>query len=153
MPQEAYYVIRIVHMLSMAMWFAAPLAVTSDLKRTIARGKPHTDFVVPRVSRSLTIATVGAVLTILSGLGMIFALGGFKAVHPRIHAGFALALVTLSLEFFLVKGGLARIGAELDADKVRDLPPLVKRFAMFTGITHLLKTVILVLMVVRFGGR
>lgn len=145
-----YFAIRIVHLLSMAVWFAAPLSVASDLKKNVARGKPHTDFVVARVERTLNIAGVGAVLTIVSGLGMIFSLGGFGAVSPRIHAGFTFALITLAVEFFVVKGTLSRLGTSLESENPRDVQSLVKRFSMVTGITHLLKLIILVLMVVKF---
>ncbi|NUP06654.1 MAG: hypothetical protein HOW73_11420 [Polyangiaceae bacterium] len=153
MPQEVYYAIRIVHLLSMAVWFATPLTIVSDLKKSIARGKPHTDVVVSRVERQLSIATIGAILTILSGLGMIFSLGGFGAVSPRIHAGFTLALVVLTVEFFPLKGTVARLGESLASENARDAQPLVKRVGMFAGITHFLKLTILILMVIKIGGR
>jgi hypothetical protein len=141
--------LRLIHLLSMAVWFVAPMSITSDLKKTIARGKPHTDALVGRVERSLNIALVGAGLTIVSGLGLIFATGGFKVVSKLIHAGFGLALVVLSIEFFVVKGGIGRLEGALKGDDSRDAQAAVAKVAMVTGIVHALKLAIMAMMVWR----
>lgn len=142
-------VVRIVHFLAMAVWFATPLMISGDLKRTVARGKPHTDTVVARAERTLFIATLGAFGTIASGLAMLFMLGGFKAMPPRIHAGFGLALVTLGIEFFVLKPALGRVDEQLTSDTTKDLKPALARVSMLSGITHTLKLVILVLMALK----
>lgn len=147
MAPEIYYPIRIVHLVSMAVWFAVPLMITGDLKRSLALGKAHAEAAISRVERTLAISTFGALATIVSGLVMIFALGGFGAISPRIHAGFGLALVLLAVEFFLLKGAVSRAGGSVAAGKPEDAQPQVARVAMFGGISHLLKLVILVLMV------
>jgi hypothetical protein len=89
---------------------------------------------------------VGAVLTIGSGLGLIFVRGGFGAVSPRIHVGFTLALITLALEVFLLRGELAKIGAALESGATKALASMARRVSMFAGISHVLKLAILVLM-------
>jgi hypothetical protein len=147
----ATFALRLLHFLGMALWFVSPLAITGDLRKSIARGKPHTDVVVQRVERALGMATIGAIITILSGLGMIFVLGGFKGISPRIHAGFGLALITLAVEFFLLKGAVGRLGEAFGADASKDVPSAMGKVGMFAGITHALKLVILVLMVIRPG--
>ncbi len=141
--------VRIVHFLSMAVWFATPLMVSGDLKRTIARGKPHTDAVVARAERTLFIATLGAIGTIVSGLALLFMLGGFKQMPPRIHAGFGLALITFGVEFFVLKPAIGRVGEQLEGDAVKDLKPALAKVSMLSGITHTLKLVILVLMALK----
>lgn len=149
MSSHVVLALRLVHLLSMAVWFVAPMSITSDLKKTLARGKPHTDALVGRVERSLNIALVGAGLTIASGLGLIFTTGGFKVVSKLIHAGFALALIVLSIEFFVVKGAIGRLEGALKDDASRDAQAAIKRVAMVTGIVHTLKLIIMAMMVWR----
>ena len=142
--------IRLCHFLGMAVWFAGALGIAGDVRKTIARGKPHTAILVPRVMRALNIGSVAAIVTIASGIGMVFALGGFKAVQPRIHAGMGLAILTLAVEIMLLKPAAARLGEALDSGDGRELRPTAGRIAMFSGITHALKLVTLVLMIFRF---
>lgn len=147
MAPELYYPIRIVHLLSMAVWFALPLMIAGDLKRSLAAGKAAAEAAVARVERTLAISSAGAVATIVSGLIMIFALGGFGAISPRIHAGFGLALLLLALEFFVLKGAVGRAGEAIGGGKPEEAQPFVARVGMVGGISHLLKLIILVLMV------
>jgi hypothetical protein len=148
MPPYVYLrALLVLHMLGMALWFAAALTITSDIRRTIARGKPHTDVLEVRVTRSLNVSAVGALVTIASGLGLIFVRGGFGAVSPRIHVGFTLALVTLAIEVFLLRDKLTKIGAALESGATRELSGMAKRISMYAGITHALKLTILILMV------
>lgn len=150
MPPHAYAAVRLLHFLGMALWFAAAATITSDIRRTIARGQPHTEMLASRVERSLSFSAIGAIASIGSGLVMIFAMGGFGAIRPTIHAGFGLALVTLALEMFLLKPTVGRLGEALAANDVKLTKELPGKIGMFAGITHLLKLVILVLMVFRF---
>ncbi|MBL9024982.1 MAG: hypothetical protein JNL21_22490 [Myxococcales bacterium] len=150
MDPNLFSAIRLLHFLGMAVWFAGALSIATDVRKTIARGKPHTEILAPRVSRTLDIGVIAGVVTIVSGLGMIFALGGFKAISPRIHAGFGLAIVTLAVEIILLKPAVGRLGEALGSGDGRELRPMAGRIAMFAGITHALKLVILVLMVFRF---
>ena len=86
--------VKLLHLLSMAVWFAIGLSVASDVRKTLARGKPHTELLGARVGRTLTIEMIAGLLTIVSGLGLIFLRGGMKGVPPRIHAGLGLAIVS-----------------------------------------------------------
>ncbi|NUO52741.1 MAG: hypothetical protein HOV80_28180 [Polyangiaceae bacterium] len=153
MDPNLLYGLRLLHFLGMAVWFAGGLGIAGDVRKTIARGKPHTEILVSRVSRALNIGSIAAVVTIGSGLGMVFGLGGFGAVGPRIHAGFGLAILTLAIEIMLLKPASFRLGDALSTGDGRELRPLAGRIAMLAGITHALKLVTLVLMVFRFGGR
>lgn len=150
MDPNLFSAIRLLHFLGMAVWFAGALNIAGDVRKTIARGKPHTEVLVPRVSRALDVGAIAAIVTIGSGLGMIFGLGGFGAISPRIHAGLGLAILTLAVEIILLKPAVGRLGDALSSGDGRELRPMAGRIAMFAGITHALKLVILVLMVFRF---
>jgi uncharacterized membrane protein len=147
MPPLAYKALIALHVLSMAVWLGAALTIAGDVRRTISRGKPHTDILAARIERSLGINAVAATFTLLSGLGLVFAKGGFGAISPMVHAGFALALVVFATELLGLRPTVAKLGQTLANGEAKDLKSMQGRIAMFTGIGHLLKLVILVLMV------
>jgi hypothetical protein len=135
-----YYSLRIVHILAMAVWFAAPLLITSDVRRSLGLGREHVGPMITRVDRAVTLAMGFGVITIVTGVVLIFQLGGFKAVHPRIHTSLLLGLAALAVEMMALKPAIARL-SEPDAKP--------GKIAMLAGIGHLLKVVILVLMVLK----
>lgn len=153
MDPNLFSALRLLHFLGMAVWFAGALAIGGDVRKTIARGKPHTDVLADRIDRSVVVGLIAALVTVGSGLGMIFGLGGFGAVGPRIHAGFSLAIVTIAVEVMGLRPTIARLRAALGAGDGKDLRAIASRIAMFAGITHSLKLVTLVLMVFRIGGK
>jgi len=147
MPPTLYLVIRLLHFAGMAVWFGGAMTLSSDVRKTLARGKPHTDVLAARVDRSLSIGAVAAIVTMGTGLAMIFAQGGFGAISPRIHAGFALALVAFAVELLALRPAVAKLGQALASGEEKDLKSLQGRIGMLTGVLHTLKLVILVLMV------
>ena len=42
MDPTLFSAIRLFHFLGMAVWFASALSIGGDVRKTIARGKPHT---------------------------------------------------------------------------------------------------------------
>ena len=153
MDPTLFSVLRLLHFLGMSVWFAGTLTIAGDVRKTIARGKPHTEILAGRVDRALTVGAIAAVVTIISGLGLIFGLGGFGSVGPRIHTGFLLALIVLGVEVMALKPTVGRLGDALGTGDGRELRPLAGRIAALAGATHLLKFVILILMIFRIGGR
>ncbi len=147
MPPTVYLLIRLLHFAGMAVWFGGALTLSSDVRKTLARGKPHTDVLAARVDRSLSIGAVAAIVTMGTGLGMIFAQGGFGAISPRIHAGFALALVAFAVELLALRPAVGKLGQALASGEEKDLKALQGRIGMLTGVLHSLKLVIMVLMV------
>jgi hypothetical protein len=144
--------VKLLHILSMAVWFGIGLMVAGDVRKTLARGKPHTELLGARVGRTLMIEVVAGLVTIASGLGLIFLRGGMKGVPPRIHAGLGLAIASYALLLVVIRPAASRIDELLEKGDGNELRDLSKRLAMTTGIDHALKLAILVLMVVHIGG-
>ncbi|MFO0550240.1 MAG: hypothetical protein U0271_17735 [Polyangiaceae bacterium] len=142
--------LRFVHILSMAIWFGGGLTLAGDVRKSLARGKAAAELLPSRVERTLTIGLVGAIGTIVSGLVLIFQMGGFKGISPRIHAGLGLALVAFAVELIVLRGAAQALGPAIAKDDEAAMRSLPKRFAMAAGIGHTLKLIILVLMVFRF---
>ena len=145
-----YSLILLVHILSMAIWLASGLWVAGDMRRTLALGKPHTEVMVTRIERSKRITIASALLTVASGLGVVFAQGGFSVMPIRIHLGIGLTLCTFTVGAVLAEPTWQRIkkiaGSGGDASEALGL---ARRFSVFYGIEHVLKLVILFLMVVK----
>ena len=144
-----YLILRIVHLVSMATWFGVGLFVPGDIRRTLAAGG-DTVGLRDRVNRVSRVASAFGWLTFLSGIGLIFAMGGMGAVPVPIHIALTLTLVTLLFNTF----GTGRVWKQLDTAlaagaSAESVAPQVKRMAMFSGIFQTLWLVNLLLMVLR----
>src|SRR4051812_7168386 len=103
-------VLKLLHIAAMAVWLAGGLGLAGDVRRTLARGKPHTDLLTSRVERTLTIAMISGFLTIATGLGLIFVVyGGMKGLPVRYHASLGLAIVAYALLFTVLKPATGRL--------------------------------------------
>lgn len=147
-----YLILKTTHILCTAIWFGAGLPLARDVRRTIERGRPHTDLLIDRVTRQGRTAAIFGILTLVSGLSLIFNMGGFGNVRKVIHAGFGLTLLSFAVGLALSMPTWRRIATLLRREDgaMDETRRLAKRFAMFTGIEHLLWVVVLVLMVFRF---
>lgn len=121
--------LRLVHLMTAAVWFAATLTTAGDVRRGL----------LERASRSLTISLIAGLLANSTGLALVLLRGGFRAFGPRMHVAFGLALAALIVE------------AQVLAPMLRATDPKAHagRFAAVTGALHLLRSVVFVLMVLR----
>lgn len=140
-----YSGIRLLHILAMAGWLASGLWVAGDIQRTLPLGRPHTDVLVARVERSKRVTIGSALLTVATGLGLVFAQGGFAAMPVRIHVGFGLTLCILAVGALLAEPAWRRIKAAVEAGG--DAAAASRRFSVFYGVEHALKLVVVFVMV------
>ena len=147
-----YLILKTIHILSTAIWLGAGLTVAGDVRRTIEQGRPHTDLLITRVNRQGKMAGIFGMLTVLSGLNLIFTMGGFGNVGHNIHAGLGLSLLIFAVGLGLSMPTWRRIRTILgtEAGDLGEARRLAGRLGMFTGIEHLLWLVVLVLMVMKF---
>ncbi len=142
--------LRFLHLLAVATWFGGTLTTAGDVRRTLARGAPHTEALAERVGRQLAIGRAAGFLTAATGIGLILAFGGFRAVSPRIHAGLALTLVLVTLESTVLVGVYRGLAEDLAGGRLDDARARAKKFAALTGVSHLLRTIVFALMVFRW---
>jgi hypothetical protein len=128
-----YDLLRFLHIAATATWIGAAIWVPGDVRRTIARGPPHTDLLAPRIDAALKLDVWAGVASILTGLVLMLAIGG----HPetRIIVGLLLALVLLTLVAFGILPAWRRIRGSLATDGDAGA---VKKLAAFNGIAHAL---------------
>lgn len=143
-----YFFLRFVHIAAMASWFGSIMMLTGDIRRSVELGPPHIAPLVGRVRRSVVIATGSGWTTVLTGVALIFDLGGFGAVPVAIHVGLVLGLCLVGVGAFMGRTWDTLL-AKHEAGDHAAVGPLLKRMSMLGGIFQLVWTVILGLMVFR----
>ena len=89
------------------------------------------------------VSLIAGLLAIVSGLVMVLLRGGFVAFGPRMHLAFGLGMVALLAEAQALTPILRSLASSTEPQR------WVARFAAVTGILHLLRSLVFVLMVWR----
>jgi hypothetical protein len=146
-----YLGLRLVHILFMTTWIGSALFATADVKRTFATGEPsHLPLLRERMRKTGIAAGVSGLVTVLTGIALIFVLGGFGKVPIAIHIGLTTGVLALVVGAGGIGGTWRKIDTAIGSGApMASLQPLVGRLAMLGGIFHLLLFSTLVLMVLR----
>jgi len=137
------------HVLASACWFGPRLFWPRRLRAALAKSHDAASAVVPSIGRELNLTVGSALVTIATGVALIFLHGGFKAVSPRIHAGLGLTLVAFVAGIALEVPAIAKIRAAVERSALGEAQPLVKRVVVGAMIEHACWLATLVLMVWR----
>ena len=141
---------KALHIIGAAMWFAIPLTLAGDIKRTLERDREHAKWLCDRTERSLKLVLIAGLLTLATGFALIFLNGGFGAVHSGIHTGLLLTLALFVLGVFGLRPTWKSIAQVINSERdLKEARAYAKRFAMLTGIAHLIWLVVLLAMVLR----
>ncbi|HSD19158.1 MAG TPA: hypothetical protein VLC54_03925 [Anaeromyxobacter sp.] len=138
--------LRFLHVLSASAWLGATLWVASDVRRTLALGRPYPAGLAARVNPAIGLDVAMGIATVFTGLLVLTAQGG----HPRtgIMIGFALSLVRIGVVLAGLRPAWRTVATRLAAGQ--DVPPAdapVKRMAMWSGMAHTLWLLALATMV------
>jgi len=148
------YYLRLVHILSIAVWFGPKLLVPADVRRAIGDGDAAVASAIQRINLVQKVAISASMVTLASGLVMIFRLGGFAAVPTRIHAGFGMTLGLFGLGAFGVDRAWKRFREAAAAGRPKpDLQKLERRLSHVMTAENVLWLAVLVLMVFPLGQR
>ena len=144
--------VLVLHISTAALLLGAPTGLTRNLKASLEAGKAAFNQAAQDAARRGSIVGGSAVLTLLTGLALIFLAGGFGRVPLNFHVALLIMLVALVVVAVLVRAPITQIVrlAEVETlDKDAALKH-IKKQAMGTGILHLLWLVNLILMLVHF---
>ena len=136
------------HVLAASCWFAPRLFWPRRLRAALGSSEAA-KVVVPAISREMNFTTLSALLTIATGVALIFMHGGFKAVPKTIHMGLTLTLVAFFAGLAIELPALVKIRAAVERAANGEGLPLVKRVAIGAMIEHTCWLATLVLMVWR----
>jgi hypothetical protein len=146
------FALKIVHVAAASVWIGGGLTTSRDIGRTLLLGPPHADELMPRLRAMAQLMNRVALLTVLSGLAIVFAVGGFKSVPHRIHLGLLLTLLAVAAGRFLIRPAIGEIARALKAAPVAptEASRLLARFRVGIGVEHALRLAVLVLMIYPF---
>jgi hypothetical protein len=146
------FALKVIHVLCMAVWLAGGLGAPADVRRTLALGREHVAQLVARLDYTTRIQIPFAIATVLSGLALVFAVGGFAHVPHRIHLGLALAISIFAVGGGVVNPALVRLKRSLDRDlSAGEQTAIARRIGAGILVEHALKLAIVILMVVPFS--
>ncbi len=143
--------LKTLHIALAVVWFAAPLGLVSLLRHGLAGGPETFKLACATSQRRSVMAAIFGFSTLLVGVGLVFASpDGFGSVSPRIHASLGLVVIMLGFAAGVLKPMGERLGAiaerGLDDDGRKEAEAILPELGMFSGMTHGLWFVILVLM-------
>lgn len=148
--------VRLLHFVFMAMWIGVAMSMPGDVKRSFADGVPgqrELELLAGRGRLAGVVSTVGGVGTILTGLAMIFLLGGFGSVSAAIHIGLLLAILLAVVGGVLIGGTWNKLMTKLQSggsNVTREqVEPLLRRYRIYSMLFKTGWLVILFLMVFR----
>jgi hypothetical protein len=145
-------VLLVLHVASATLLFAAPLGLPRVLRNGLRLGDEPFRVAVDEALKRSRMAQIGSLLTLLTGVALIFNAGGFGRVSPNFHA--ALGLMLLAIAFSAAwmgpnTGKLVQSSQPTPVDK-GGAEGAIKKLAMGAGVLHTLWFILLVLMFVRF---
>jgi hypothetical protein len=155
MPFYLALTFRALHFLFMAIWIGAAMMMPGDIKRSFASGVPakaELELLRGRVRLGSGVAAVGGWGTLLSGLGLIYAAGGFSAVPSAIHLSLTLVIILIGLGALGLGGTWKRLQAELGdggGELSDDATQLLRRHRILSMLFKTIWMIVLVLMVFR----
>ena len=148
MADPLLVVLMVLHVAVAATAFGITLPVGSALKRASGRGREVKSAVATMAARSGQLAGIFGVLTLVTGLVLIFYLGGFAVVSKTIHAAMGIIVVMILHGAFFMRPAGNRILAAVEQDEAA-WEAARKRYAMGHGIMSLMWLAILVLMFIK----
>jgi uncharacterized membrane protein len=145
------FLLKIVHIAAASVWIGGGLSAAPDIRRTLSLGEPHSAELMPRLRGVAKLMNLSALLTLVSGLAIVFAVGGFARVPHRIHAGLALTLLAIIVGRWMIRPVIGDIAQATRTPVAREqLDRIVTRFRVAVGVEHALRLAVLVLMVYPF---
>ena len=144
------YLVRLLHVLSMAAWLGATLWLAGDARRSLPAGPAEARAFVERARRALGLDRWAGLATILTGLALLH-FAHLPSIRPGLWLGLALAVGRAGLSDALLRPALRRISAGLDAGQApAALAAEARRLAALSGAGHLAWLVALCAMLLPF---
>jgi hypothetical protein len=145
------YSLVILHIITASAWFGLGLRLAGQARSVVDAGPERGSALVTSTARSVGLMNWFALLTLVLGVGTLFAGGGFAVYGWPYHASITTVLLLVLVQYFVIRPGWSALESALgtDADAARSA---VKRVAAGTGAGHLLWLVTLVLMYLRQFG-
>jgi uncharacterized membrane protein len=145
-----YALVRLLHFAAVILWLGGGFSLppVRDVRRSVALGREAGARVVARLETITRLVVPAAVVTVLSGLLLVWMRGGFAAVPPRIHAGLALALSVFAVGGLGSRPAIRDLGEAFATGDTGRAEEAARRFVRWVRVEDALRFTTLVLMVV-----
>jgi uncharacterized membrane protein len=147
------FTLKVLHIAVSAVWIGGGLTAPRDIRRTLVLGQPHTGELMLRLRAISRLMNGSALLTVLTGLALVFAVGGFTRIPHRIHVGILLTVLAFVAGRWLIRPVLGQIAAAIKGPEPvseETARRIVGKFWLVNGVEHGLRLGVLVVMVYPF---
>jgi hypothetical protein len=143
--------VLVLHISAAAILFGGPLGTVRSLKAHLELSRDAFKLATSEAARRGRLMGMSSIVTLLTGLALIFLAGGFAQVPLNYHMALGILLGAIAISSVLVRPTVTKLAGLAQAENLdKDAAlQLIKRLAMGTGILHLLWVITLVLMFVR----
>ncbi len=141
-----YFTLKLAHILSITLWLGGPLIAALGLRSSITHHPADAQAHLRRLQALTPVLVAAALAAVLSGLGLIYAAGGFSAVRRSVLAGALLGLGTFPIGGAIIRPALAKLQQAVEA-RSPEAPRLAGRFLTAHHVEQAVKVLALALMV------
>jgi hypothetical protein len=144
-------VVLVVHIAAASVVLGASLGWGRLLRQAAEAGQAAARVAIADVARRMVLVRITSMMTLFTGVALIFISGGFAVVPKNYHIALTLMLAGVGWVFLGVVPkvkGLAKLAAAPEFDREK-FAGSVGKVGMATGIVHALWLSLLVLMFVR----
>lgn len=120
------------------------------LRKANAAGLPSLRVAVEHVASRLRVLRIASFMTLFTGVGLIFTIGGFAIAPKNYHIALTVMLVAIGWNLFFLAPKVKALGAVVAADSVNadECSKLFGKIGMGTGVLHAVWLALLTLMYV-----
>lgn len=142
----------LLHVTLAAVVFGAPIGSIGTARRALAVSPDAFALAAVDADRRGRLASICAMLLLLTGLGLVFAYGGFSAVTSNFAIALGVMLAGIAFSFAWMKPTGARLVALSQARPVETVAAeaALNKLAFGSGVLHTLWLALLALMYFRF---
>lgn len=146
-----YLGVKLLHVLSMALWIGGSLVAVIGVRESLERGLDHARATSDRLQAITKLMVPSGLLTLVTGAGLIVLGGGFANMPPRILIGAALTVATFLIGATMANPALTRFKRAVEEEKdLAEAKVQIARFLKAVNLEQMLRLVVLMLMVFRF---
>ncbi len=147
-----HIILVVVHIACAAILFGYPLGMAGLVRRALEVSPEAFKQATAELGKRSVVASMASMATLLTGVGLIFSLGGFATVSKNFHASLSIMIAAIVFNMIWMKPSTGKLLAQAEADTVDQeaVQSLLKKLNMGSGIMQLIWIVLLALMMYRF---
>ncbi len=146
-----FQILLVLHVMGAMLWFGGAAFMPRWLREALASERPEARRRLASLMRQAKIVGAWGGLVVVLGIALMFVRpGGFGSLPVRYHVALLLGLIWLAVGPGALRSTLLRVSAIVAGEgPLEPAQRLVRRLSAFSGISHLLFVVLLVLMLWR----